>query len=134
MCPAQALIDGGKASSHGIDYVHSHFSGILFSSIAYFILYAILNGNKPQVNPSIALPAYASGILWAIAQTAFFVANDSLGFIVSFPVLAVVPSLIAVGCGILLFNEISGKRNFQILGVSFATTALGCLFIALSTT
>lgn len=69
MIPAQYLIDSKKGSPNGIDYVHSHFSGILFTSVGYFILYTVLSGNKPQINPSIALPAYASGILWAIAQT-----------------------------------------------------------------
>jgi glucose uptake protein GlcU len=133
MVPAQYSMDQKLGSPNGIDYVFSHFIGIYLSSTFYFILYCAWQNNLPVLNPRIALPGFCSGLLWAIAQTAFFVANDQLKFVVTFPVLGVVPGILATIIGILFYNEISGTRNFQIIGISIATTTLGCLFIALST-
>jgi len=40
--PPQHLIDSGKgASSHGIDYVFSHFCGIILTSTFYMVVYSI---------------------------------------------------------------------------------------------
>ena len=77
--PPQYLIDhptetgaavGGDHthSTDSLDYVFSHFSGILLASTAIVFLYAALKRNKPSVYPEVILPGLCCGILWAIAQ------------------------------------------------------------------
>ncbi len=89
--------------------VFSHFCGIFVSSTFYFIVYGLKMKNRPQVNPQIILPALASGALWHVllvccfscnffilmsprairsaAQISWFVANQELSFVVSFPII-----------------------------------------------
>merc|ERR1711908_170680 len=77
--------DSSYAASHGCDaaasgdakdYVFPHFSGIWLTSTAYFIIYCIATKNTPAVNPKVIFPGIISGILWAIAQTCWFIANS----------------------------------------------------------
>jgi len=72
--PTQYILDhnDGSKSSHAIDYTFSHFSGIYLASTFYFLAYSALKRNKPEIYPHVAIPAFISGIMWAIAQTCFF--------------------------------------------------------------
>lgn len=47
-----------------MDYVFAHFTGILLTSILYFIIYCIIKKNQPIVYPKAILPAFASGKLF----------------------------------------------------------------------
>ncbi len=71
-----------------MDYVFSHFCGIFLGSTFYFAVYCLLKRNKPSVYPQIVIPGIISGVLWAIAQTCFFVANQELSMVVSFPIIS----------------------------------------------
>merc|ERR1719285_336244 len=55
--PTHLEQEGGKHSTEGLDYVFSHFSGILLTSIALFVIYAIYRQNDPQVNNKVIVPA-----------------------------------------------------------------------------
>jgi hypothetical protein len=92
-------------STAGLDYVWSHFCGIFMgtrtharmrilprcwptvklklnsrlpgaASTAYFLLYCVLKRNKPVVYPEVVLPGVIAGVMWAVAQSCFFVANQ----------------------------------------------------------
>jgi glucose uptake protein GlcU len=130
--PPQWLIDHKKGSSSGLDYVFSHFCGIFLASTVYFLIYCLLKRNKPEVYPQIVVPGFISGVMWAIAQTCFFYANQELSFVVSFPIIASGPG--AVGClwGILLFGEIRGWRNFLFFGIAVVVNIVGVVLITLS--
>jgi len=130
--PPQYLVDHGKGSDNLLDYVFSHFTGILLTSTAYFMLYAAFMKNKPQVHAEIILPAIISGIMWAIADTAWFVANDSLSLVVAFPIITTGPGVIGTLWGILLYGEIRGKKNFILFAIGFAITLVASILIALS--
>jgi hypothetical protein len=122
--PPQYLIDSGRgASSHGIDYVFSHFTGILTTSTAYLIVYAIYKRNAPQVSGQILLPGIASGIGWACAQISWFVANDQIHFVGTFPLVSCGPGIVATLCAIIFFKEIQGKKNFAMLGLAAVVRA-----------
>jgi hypothetical protein len=133
--PPQWLIDHSDKhngySTDGKDYVWSHFCGIFMASTAYFLLYCALKRNKPMVYPEVVLPGVISGIMWAIAQSCFFIANSDLGMTVSFPIIATGPG--AVGClwGIILFGEIKGARNFAFFGGAVVLNAVGVALITL---
>jgi len=119
-------------SKNGLDYVFSHFSGILVTSTIYMLIYCIVKKNKPDVYPQVILPAVASGTLWAIADICWFVANSELSFVVAFPMITTGPGVIASLWGIFAFREFSGRRNFLFLGGAFTVTIVGVLLIALS--
>lgn len=117
--PPQYLIDTGRgASSHGIDYVFSHFTGIFVTSTAYMIGYSFYTKNHPWVSPQLVLPGMASGIGWGIAQINWFIANDQIHFVGTFPIVSCGPGLVATLCAIIFFGEIRGKRNYSLLALA----------------
>lgn len=130
--PPQWLIDNHKGSSSSLDYVFSHFSGIILASTFYFFLYCILKKNKPCLYPEAILPGFISGVLWAIAQIAFFVANQELSFVVSFPIISTGPGAIGSLWGVLLFQEIKGKLNIAVLLLAISINVVAVVLIALS--
>ena len=49
----------------------SFYTGIVMTSLAYFVAYCIIKRNKPVINNQIVLPGLCSGILWGIANVGF---------------------------------------------------------------
>lgn len=123
--PPQRLIDEATAgdashSTRALDYVFSHFCGIFFATLTYFIVYCGVKqsrGRKPQLPPCV-LPAFGSGLMWGIAQICWFVANERLSFSVSFPIITSVPGLVGALWGVLVFGEIKGRDNITLLVAS----------------
>jgi len=130
--PPQYLMDHNLGSENGLDYVFSHFSGIYLTSTLYFLIYCMVKKNQPIVNPKAILPGFLSGVLWAIADISWFIANSMLGFVVSFPIITTGPGLVASLWAIFVFKEITGRRNYIILIIAFLTTAVGVTLITLS--
>ncbi|XP_006815713.1 transmembrane protein 144-like [Saccoglossus kowalevskii] len=126
----QNNVDG--ASTNGLDYVFAHFCGIYITGTGYFVIYCIAKKNKPNLFPSLVLPAMISGAMWAVAQTAWFVANFTLQEAVSFPIITTGPGIIAAIWGVVVFKEIRGKRNLIILMVAFIITISGAVLSGLS--
>lgn len=62
--------------------------------------------NKPVINNQITLPAYIAGLLWIVAQTSFFIANENLSQTVSFPIITMIPGCVASLWSIFVFKEI----------------------------
>ena len=78
--------------SVGMDYVFAHFTGILISSTVYMLIYSAVMKNKPRIYPAVILPGFISGVMWAIADICWFVANDTLSQPISFPIITSVSS------------------------------------------
>ena len=136
--PAQYMIDnpdsfGGNNSDQSIDYVFSCLCGIFFTSTLYYLIYAAVKQNKPQVFPELILPAFISGVMWAIADVSWFIANGALKFVVAFPVITTGPGIVAALWGIFYLNEIKGKRNYFFLALAFTISASGIACIIVST-
>lgn len=129
--PAPACLPG-SASADVKDYIFPHFTGIWITSTIYFAIYAAASKNNPYVNPQVILPGLVSGVMWAIAQSCWFLANAALGFAVSFPMITSGPGFVAAIWGVFAFTEISGRRNFIVLGCAFCTTVAAGLLIASS--
>lgn len=134
--PAQYVIDNRyDGDDNSLNYVFPHFCGIWLASWWYMILYAFYKywrNDVMYVNPQSIVPAALAGFMWGIACIAWFVANGKLGFSISFPLITSGPGFVGSMYGIFLFNEISGKNNFMILGAAFAITLVGLAFIASS--
>lgn len=73
--------------SSGLDYVFAHFSGILATSTTFMVIYCAVMRNRPRIYPRVILPGLISGVMWAIADIGWFVANDALSPVVSFPII-----------------------------------------------
>ena len=74
----------------GLDYVFSHFSGIILTSNVYFLLYCIFKRNRPQIGVGLVIPSIVSGVMWGVAQSGWFLANFNLSESVSFPIITTV--------------------------------------------
>ncbi|XP_031965681.1 transmembrane protein 144 isoform X2 [Corvus kubaryi] len=120
------------ASQFDLDYVFAHFSGIFLTSTIYFLIYCAVKKNKPYVYPQAILPGFVSGVLWAIANCCWFLANHYLSAVVSFPIITAGPGLVAAMWGVLVFKEIKGLKNYVLLSVSFCIILGGSLSTAFS--
>jgi len=122
----------GPDNDHILSYVFSHFTGIFATSTFWFLVYCCVMRSNPRINPRLVLPGFVSGIMWAIANTCWFIANNALSFSVSFPLITSGPGIISALWGIFVFGEIKGKRNFIMLGLSMFLSITGCVLIAVS--
>jgi len=129
--PPQYIVEH-TTDTNGLDYVFSHFCGIFITSTFIMIIYCIIKKNKPVLFPEAVLPAIVSGIVWSIAQICWFIANSNLELVVTFPLLSTGPAIVANMWGILVFKEITGIRNFLILGLAFFFIILAIILIVLS--
>jgi hypothetical protein len=85
--PYTHLVDNyEQASGNGLDYVLSFYTGILISSIVYYVIYSVLTKNNPYVNTRAILPSFVSGCMWGCANSCFLIANSSLNQAITFPI------------------------------------------------
>mmetsp|Transcript_4372 Transcript_4372/g.8754 ORF Transcript_4372/g.8754 Transcript_4372/m.8754 type:complete len:275 (+) Transcript_4372:394-1218(+) len=121
-----------NASSNPLDYVFAHFCGIIIMSMFIFFAYTIYKRNTPWVSPRICLPAYLSGVVWALGQVGWFMANSSLGYTVTFPLAGVGPGIVGSIWSVFVFKEIRGLKNYLLLcgvfGLAICTTI--CILVS----
>ncbi len=122
----------GCGDQQMLDYVFPHFTGIFLASTFYFLCYCALMKNRPRVYPEAILPAFVSGVMWATAESCWFVANSVLGFATAFPIITSGPGFVASMWGVCLFAEVKGKRNFLVLGAALIFTVSSGVCISLS--
>ncbi|KAH1170222.1 hypothetical protein KIL84_001207 [Mauremys mutica] len=120
------------ASQFDLDYVFAHFSGIFLTSTIYFLIYCAVMKNKPKVYPEAIIPGFVAGVLWAIANCCWFIANHYLSAVVSFPIITAGPGFVAAMWGVLVFKEIKGLKNYLLLAVAFCVILAGSLSTAFS--
>jgi len=70
-----------------MDYVFAHFTGILVSSTVYLLIYSAAMKNKPRIYSDVILPGFVAGVMWAVADIGWFIANDTLSQPISFPII-----------------------------------------------
>ncbi|XP_078092003.1 transmembrane protein 144-like [Mustelus asterias] len=100
------------ASQFDMDYVFAYCSGIILTSTIYFLIYCALKKNKPSVYSTAILPAFFSGLLWGIANSAWFLANYFLGAVITFPLVTAGPAVISLTWGVFYFKEIKFSALF----------------------
>ena len=131
LTPPQVEHDHG-GDQNLMHYIFSHFCGIQFTMTLYFIAYCIYNGEKAAIYPKAIVPGFFSGVMWAVAQVSWFIANGALGFAVSFPIIACGPGLVASLWGIFVFGEIRGTRNYIVISIAGLFTVCSGVIIGLS--
>lgn len=122
------------ASTSLFDLLMSHFTGIMLSSTVFVMVYAAARRNRPQVFAQSVLPAYVSGLVWGVAMVCWFIANANLEIVIAFPIVTLGPGICNMGWGILLFKEVTGKRNFALLAASVVLYLTASVAIVLSKT
>jgi len=115
-----------------LDYVFSHFCGIYAASTFWFLVYCAVQRSSPRIYPRLVLPGFVSGVMWAVAQTCWFVANDALSLAVAFPLITSGPGIVSSLWGVFVFKEISGRKNFAFLLLAISLSVAGCVLIGLS--
>lgn len=130
--PPFYMKDHKQGPAQMLDYVFSHFSGIYFTSTVWFIVYCFVMKSSPRLYPRVVLPGLLSGLGWAIAQTCWFVANDSLGLSICFPIVTSGPGAVGAAWGVFVFGEITGKRNYAVLASAILLTIIGCVMVGIS--
>ena len=98
----------------------------------YMLAYCCYKRSTPVLYPRVILPGFLSGLMWAAAQTAWFVANASLSVAVAFPLITSGPGIVSSLWGVFVFKEITGRRNFVVLGAAIALALTGCVLIGVA--
>lgn len=140
--PVEALRAKAKSEGHSefeLDYVPSHFCGIFLASMAYFAAYVAYHVVVKRRSPMLAsgaggaraivAPAVASGVMWGVAQTSWFVANEHLSLLVTFPIISCAPGAIASLWDMFYFKKLTSDRNRALLVASNAArvVAVACI-------
>eukprot|EP00435_Cladocopium_sp_Y103_P014999 s1941_g3.t1 len=123
--------DFGTRHSHDImDYVFSHFIGIFLAAAVFLLIYVAIKGRKSHVSCKLILPSLASGVIWGIAQVAWFQANIELGFAVAFPIIGSLPGIIGLFIGLCCLGEVRTYRSRICAGLGMLLRVPGVLLIA----
>ncbi|CCD65875.1 Transmembrane protein 144 homolog [Caenorhabditis elegans] len=120
------------APKTGLGYVFSHYIGIFCTASALMIGYVIYSRNNPFASSRLVGPSMTAGSMWGIAQASWFVANDNLSQAVSFPIISMVPGVIAALWSVFYFRDISGSRNLRLLSIAVAITLIGAICVGVS--
>eukprot|EP00438_Fugacium_kawagutii_P018369 Skav210914 [mRNA] locus=scaffold15:278327:280414:- [translate_table: standard] len=124
--------DFGKDPTDIMDYVFSHFFGIFLAGVASLLIYVAVKGKRSHVSCKLILPSLASGVIWGIAQVAWFQANINLGFAVAFPIIGSLPGLLGLLIGLCFLGEVRTRQSRLFAGVGMLLRVPGVLLIALS--
>jgi multidrug transporter EmrE-like cation transporter len=122
-------------SPDALNYVLSHYAGIFLTGLIVFIGYvtvAAARGRTSYKPVNLILPSVTSGVMWGVAQTAWFVANETLSMSVAFPIISTLPGLVALLCGVLFFGELRTPKSRQLALIGVLIRLPGVLLIALS--
>jgi len=135
----RSLTEDVKYSPDGLDYVFSHFFGIFVTASGLLVIFSFVDtvATPPTLFPEcdhgkLIVPAFISGIGWAVGEVSWFIANTNLGLVVTFPIITLGPGIVSCMWGVLLFGEIRGARNFALLALAFGMIAVSsaCTVIA----
>lgn len=130
--PVIELSSSERGSSDQMDYVWSHFAGILVTGNVALVLYVMIRGEKSYLPRAVVLPAIFSGAIWAVAQIAWFKANEELSLVIAFPIVSTLPGLVALLIGVVFFGELKTRRSQLFAGAGVLIRVPGIVLIALS--
>uniref|UniRef100_A0A3B4ZGN9 Transmembrane protein 144 n=1 Tax=Stegastes partitus TaxID=144197 RepID=A0A3B4ZGN9_9TELE len=74
------------ASRYDLDYIYAHSCGSFFTSTVYFAIYCAAMKSKPRIYSRAILPGLLTGLMRALATYFWFLANDYLSSVITFPI------------------------------------------------
>jgi len=128
----QSAIVGGHHSKESMDYVLSNFCGIMAMGFASLLVYVLVKGRRSYMPCELVGPSILSGMMWGVAQAAWFRANEELSIVVAFPIVSSLPGLVALAWGVLFFGELSSARSRRFALAGLLVRLPSVLLIALS--
>uniref|UniRef100_A0A8C7ZT28 Transmembrane protein 144b n=1 Tax=Oryzias sinensis TaxID=183150 RepID=A0A8C7ZT28_9TELE len=120
------------ASVFAMDYVYAQNCGIFLTSTVYFVIYCAVRSNKPRVYSRAILPGFLSGLMWSVGTYCWFLANNYLSPVITYPIVTAGYGLVAALWGSLVFKEIKGVVNCSIFFLASCVVLTGSLLTALS--
>ncbi|XP_038867579.1 transmembrane protein 144a [Salvelinus namaycush] len=120
------------ASLYDLDYVFAFCCGIYLTSTVYFSIYCAAMRNRPRVFSRAILPGFLSGLMWTLATYCWFLANNYLCAVVTFPIVCAGNCLVAGLWGSLVFKEVKGLVNCSIFLVASCVVLTGSILTAFS--
>ncbi|XP_061829360.1 transmembrane protein 144-like [Nerophis lumbriciformis] len=120
------------ASLYDLDYVYALCCGIFLASTVYFAFYCAVMKSRPRIYPRVLLPGLMSGLMWTLATYCWFLANNYLSAVVTYPIVTAGYGLVAALWGSLVFREIKGLVNCFILALASCVGLTGSLLTAIS--
>ncbi|XP_029626616.1 transmembrane protein 144 isoform X2 [Salmo trutta] len=120
------------ASLYDLDYVFAMCCGIYLTSTVYFSIYCAAMRNRPRVFSRAILPGFLSGLMWTLATYCWFLANNYLSAVVTFPIVCAGNCLVAALWGSLVFKEVKGLVNCSIFIVASCVVLTGSMLTAFS--
>ncbi|KAM3866974.1 transmembrane protein 144b [Diretmus argenteus] len=120
------------ASLYDLDYVYAQCCGIFLTSTVYFVIYCAAMNNRPRVYSRAILPALLSGLMWAMATYCWFLANNYLSAVITYPIVTAGYGLVAALWGSLVFREIRGFGNCFIFVLASCVVLTGSMLTAVS--
>merc|ERR1719291_1182778 len=102
---------GPEHSDAAMDYVLSNFCGIVAMGFMSLLVYVLVKGRRSYTPRKLVMPSILSGVMWGVAQAAWFRANEELSIVVAFPIVSSLPGLVALAWGVLFFGELSSPRS-----------------------
>ncbi|XP_056150042.1 transmembrane protein 144-like isoform X2 [Lampris incognitus] len=120
------------ASLYDLDYVYAQCSGIFLASTVYFLIYCAAMNNKPRVYSRAILPGFLSGVMWTLATYCWFLANNYLSAVITFPIITAGYGLVAALWGSLVFREVRGFGNCSVFILASCVVLTGSFLTAFS--
>ncbi|XP_041800597.1 transmembrane protein 144b [Chelmon rostratus] len=120
------------ASVYDLDYFYAQCCGIFVASTVYFAIYCAAMNNRPRIYSRAILPGLLSGLMWALATYCWFLANNYLSAVITFPIVSGGYGLVAALWGSLVFKEIKGLTNCFIFFLASCVVLTGSLLTAIS--
>ncbi|KAL0234654.1 hypothetical protein PCE1_001690 [Barthelona sp. PCE] len=114
------------------EYAFSQFSGILLFNMVVFVIYSIVRKEKMLLQKELAMPAFYSGIGWAIACVFWFISTYTLGNTVGYQMVCVGPIIITTLWSMIYFKEYTKLKPILIFFFSVVLMLIGIVCLALS--
>ncbi|KAM9376185.1 transmembrane protein 144b [Pholidichthys leucotaenia] len=120
------------ASVYDFDYVYAHCCGIFVASTVYFTIYCAVMKSKPRLYSKAVLPGLLSGLMWALGTYCWFLADNYLNSVITFPIVTAGYSLVAALWGCFVFREIKGFANCCVFFLASCVVLTGSIITAIS--
>mmetsp|Transcript_61704 Transcript_61704/g.201358 ORF Transcript_61704/g.201358 Transcript_61704/m.201358 type:complete len:97 (+) Transcript_61704:692-982(+) len=92
----------------------------------------MVRGERSFTPRNIVLPSMVPGVMWGIAQAAWFRANAELSIVVAFPIVSSLPGIVALAWVVFCFGELHSTKSRRFAAAGLYVRIPNVLLIVLS--